>query len=115
MAGKNFESYLLTGPRTRGEGQRSQTSEYVTVYGKYSANASALVRGKWDWTNNIGSKKWSSEQQWYTVNRSGRSLSRKRILVRGTGNTIQLHVRSEDGKPFDLVGWTQWDSVDAVP
>lgn len=115
MPGKNYESYLLTGPRTKGEGDKSQISEYITVFAKTVPNGSAWVRGKWDWSNNLASKKWSAEQQWYTANRTGRSLSRKRILIRGQGPTIQLHIRSEAGKPFNLVGWTQWDSVDAVP
>lgn len=115
MPGKNYESYLLTGPRTRGEGHRTQVSEYITVFGKTVTNGSALVRGKWDWANNINSNKWSGEQQWYTAARTGRSLSRKRILIRGSGPTLQLHIRSEAGKPFNLVGWTMWDSVDAIP
>lgn len=115
MPGKNYESYFKTGPMTRGEGQRNQVSEYITIFGKAEANSSAFVRGKWDWTNSINSKKWSGEQQAYTVNRTGRSLSRKRILIRGMGPTVQLHFRSEDGKTFNIVGWTMWDSTDAVP
>jgi hypothetical protein len=115
MPGRTYESYFKTGPITRGEGHRNQTSEFITVFGKAVVNSSALVRSKWDWANSITSKKWSGEQQAYTVNRTGRSLSRKRILLRGTGPTLQLHFRSEDGKPFNIVGWSMWDSVDAVP
>ena len=99
----------------RGEGNRNQTSEYITIFGKAVSNASAWVRGKWDWTNSINSKKWSGEQQAYTVNRTNRALSRKRILVRGIGPALQLEFRSEDGKPFKIVGWTMWDSVDGTP
>lgn len=115
MAGKNYESTFTTGPRTRGDGNRNQTSEYITVFGRDIPNASAWVRGKWDFANASASNKWSAEQQWYTVNRTGRSLSRKRILVRGIGPTVQISVRSEAGRPFKLVGWSQWDSVDAIP
>ena len=115
MAGKNFESLFKTGPMTRGEGDKNQISEYITVFGKAVTDASAFVRGKWDWTNSINSKKWSAEQQAYTVNRSNRSLSRKRILLRGIGPTVQLYFRSEDGKPFNIIGWAAWDSIDARP
>lgn len=115
MAGKNYESTFRTGPRPRGDNDKTQISEYITVFGKAVSNGSAWVRGKWDWANSSASNKWSGEQQWYTVNRSARSLSRKRILVRGSGPTVQLSVRSEAGKPFNLVGWSQWDSVDAKP
>lgn len=114
MPGKNFTSTFRTGPLTRGQGDKSQSSEYITVFGKAVPNGSAYIRGRWDWTNSSASGKWSTEQQTYTANRSNRSLSRKRILIRGTGPTIQLAFRSEDGKPFNIVGWNMWDSVDAV-
>lgn len=115
MAGKDYSSYFKTGPITKGDGDKNQNQEYITIYGKTMPSASALVRGKWDWTNSLASKKWSSEQQVYTAARTNRSLSHKRILIRGTGPTLQLHFTSETGKPFNIVGWTSWDSVDAVP
>jgi hypothetical protein len=115
MPGKNFSSYFRTGPKLRGEGHRNQIEEYITVHCKSVVDGSAFVRGKWDWTNSINSKKWSSEQQVYTANRSNRSLSRKRLLFRGMGPSVQLEFRSEEGKPFNIVGWAAWESVDAVP
>lgn len=114
MAGKDFSSTFRTGPMVKGDGNRNQISEYITIFGKKLSTESAFVQGKWDWTNSSASKKWSSEQQVYTVNRTNRSLSRKRIMVRGTGPSLQLQFRSETGKPFNIVGWTMWDSVDAV-
>lgn len=114
MSGKNYESYFRTGPLVRGQGDKNQSSEYITVFGKAVPNGSVYVRGRWDWTNSGNSGKWSTEQQAYTAQRTNRSLSRKRILIRGIGPSIQLAFRSEDGKPFNIVGWNMWDSVDAV-
>lgn len=114
MAGKDYSSSFRTGPRVRGDGDKNQISEYITVLCKTEVNASAWMRGKWDWANSINSKKWSAEQQVYTGNRSNRSLSRKRLLLRGIGPSVQLEFRSETGKPFNIVGWDAWDSVDVV-
>lgn len=115
MAGKNYSSYFKTGPIIKGDGNKNQSSEYTTVFCKSIANGSAWIRGKWDWANSAASKKWSSEQQVYTGVRTNRSLSRKRILIRGMGPSLQLAFRSEDGKPFNIVGWASWDSADAKP
>lgn len=115
FGGKNYESSFRTGPRLRGEGQRNQTNEYITVFCNAVPNGSALVRGKWDWANNISTKKWSAEQQVYTGMRTNRKLSRKRLLLRGIGPAMQLEFRSEEGKPFEIVGWASWETVDAKP
>lgn len=99
----------------RGEGNRNQTSEYITVFGKALPEASVYVRGRWDWTNAEAAKKWTEYQQAYTANRTNRALSRKRLLIRGIGPSLQLEFGSQDGKPFSVVGWTMLDSVDGVP
>lgn len=111
----DFSSYFITGPMIRGEGARSEKSEYITVFANVIEDGSVYVRGRWDWAEDSSTGKWSTEQQGYTVNRDYRDVSRKRLLLRGSGPALQLQFRSQSGKPFELVGWTMWDSVDGVP
>ena len=99
---KDYQSTFVTGPKLRGEGQRSQNEEYFTVYANTVANGSIYVRGRWDWADSSVTSKWSTEQQGYSASRAYRDISRKRLLIRGSGPAIQLAFRSESGKPFSL-------------
>jgi len=113
--GKDFDSYFTSGAKVPGEGHRSATIEYLTIFGNVEETSSAYLKTKWDWSNSSDSNKWSSEQQVYTANRSYRDVSRKRLLIRGSGPAVQLYVRSETSKPFDLIGWSIWFGVDGSP
>jgi hypothetical protein len=113
--GTSYDSYFITGPSLRGEGARSQNEEYFTVYANVIENGSVYVRGRWDWADESNTGKWSTEQQGYTANRAFRDVSRRRLLMRGSGPALQLQFRSEAGKPFELIGWAMFESVDGVP
>ena len=115
MAGYDYTSDFLSGAKIRGEGHRSGNMEYITVFGNTVEDGSAYLRGRWDWSNSSASGKWSTEQQVYSSKRDYRDVSRKRLLMRGSGPALQLYFRSESGKPFDLIGWTTFEGVDAVP
>ena len=114
-AEKDYASYFLTGAAVHGEGHKSGNIEYLTVFANVEEDASIRIRGKWDWANSSSSGKWSTEQEGYTVNRENRDVSRKRLLLRGSGPALQLHFRSVAGKPFDLIGWTTQESIDGTP
>lgn len=113
--GDSFDSYLITGPKIRGEGARSENVEYITVYANVVTDGSVYVRGRWDWADEGTASKWSTEQQAYSANRGYRDVSRKRLMIRGSGPALQLQFRSQAGKPFELIGWTLWESVDGTP
>lgn len=113
--GTNFESSFVTGPRIRGEGARGQNEEYFTVYTNVVTDGSVYVRGRWDWADSSATSKWSTEQQGYTANRTNRDVSRRRLLMRGSGPALQLAFRSQNGKPFEIIGWACWESVDGTP
>ena len=112
--GTSFSSYFVTGPKLRGEGARSQNEEYFTVYANTIENGSVYVRGRWDWADDSVTSKWSTEQQGYTANRAFRDVSRRRLLMRGSGPALQLSFRSENGKPFEVIGWVAFESVDGT-
>jgi hypothetical protein len=114
-ATKDYSSYFVTGARISGEGHKSGNMEYITVFANTVLEGSAKVRGRWDWSNSSSSGKWSTEQEIYSANRNYRDVSRKRMLIRGSGPALQLNFRSEAGKPFDIIGWSTWESVDGTP
>lgn len=112
--GVDYSSYFITGAKIHGEG-RSMNVEYITVFCKELTDASVKLSSRWDWANAGASGKWSTPQECYTVNRNNRDVSRKRLLIRGTGPAVQFYWASVSGKPFNVLGWSAFETVDAVP
>lgn len=112
--GVNFDSYFISGAKVHGEG-RAGSIEYVTVFCNTVSNGSVRLQTKWDWTNSGTSGKWSTPQECYSSARATRDVSRKRLLVRGQGPALQLHFSSVQGKPFSVIGWSSFETVDAIP
>lgn len=94
--------------------------------------ASLIMNTIWDWSNldeaefvvnsandfvvdstgasiidNQTSLKVSRDVQVYRF-RNGYALGISKNKIRGRGKTLQLHFRSEEGKGFNLRGWTGW-------
>lgn len=112
--GKDFSSYFLTGAKIPGQGDKTAHLEYLSVFANAVTNGTCKMRAKWDWSNDSSTGKWSTEQEVYSIVRTLRDVSRKRLLVRGSGPALQLHFRSVSGQPFDLIGWTAWIGADGV-
>lgn len=110
----NFDSYFISGAKVHAEG-RTMNVEYITVLANTEENASAKIQAKWDWTNSSLSGKWSTKQEIYSSQRSYRDVSRKRLLLRGSGPALQLAFTSIDGKPFNIIGWSCFETGDTTP
>jgi hypothetical protein len=112
--GFDFESYFITGAMLYNKGHVG-TMEYATVFCKVVDNGSIYLQLRWDWANASAANKWSTSQQCYTVNRTNRDVSRKRLLTRGSGPAVQLKFTSQTGKPFNIIGWSGAVTIDATP
>lgn len=110
----DYSSYLVAGYRIDGQAMRNFQSKYVWTFMDDEANSSLWLRGRFDFTNNVNSGKWSTPQQVYnSLTTKGRQYDDVRIsrrVVRGTGKALQLHYYSESGKPFNLIGWGIFES-----
>lgn len=110
-----YTSYFETGSQLHAEGDKSFTSEYLTVFSKSFANAGFYVQGKWDFSNSGDSGKWSSKQQGYSARRGDRDIVRRRLIIRGSGPALKLAFSSDGQKPFFVLGWTAWETADDRP
>lgn len=80
--------------------------------------SSCLMTAKWEWTNTGTANRWSTPQQVYRLRVpfiSGGDLQpfdydysviTTRNKVRGKGKAVVLRFESEDGKDFQLLGWS---------
>jgi len=108
--GVDYSSYFVTGPRVRGDGQRKFQENYVTVFSRYKANGSCWMYSIWDYGNSTNSNRWGTPQQSIILNANMDYYSR-RLKIRGNGRAVQFRFESEGNKPFDILGWSAFETV----
>lgn len=113
-AGTNFSSYFITGYKIRGQAQRRWQPGYVYMFLKNAVNNSYKIQGLWEFGISGNSGKWSTVQIINdTLDVAKFGVSYHRHKIRGHGLVLQLKVASVDGKPFDVIGWSIAETVNA--
>lgn len=112
--GLDFDSYFKTGYEIRGEAQRQFQSNIIQVYSNAQEGSSCFLQGLWDYSIDDSSGRETSAHQIY-IDRSFVGVQRRKIRLRGRGYTLQLRFFSESGKPFNIVGWSSFQSANNVP
>lgn len=103
-------------------GSRIAKYQYVevvpTILNDNDVGHSALLTVKWDWTTESTTGRWSTSQQAIKPRRyhiptssttptyDGFGVLRTRLRVRGRGESAVIRYESEDGKDFQLLGWS---------
>lgn len=108
----SYDSTLLTGPMVHAEGNKDFAIEYATFFSDNADNSGFLVQVRWDWSDDGASGQWSGYQQGYNSGRFHRTVQRRRLLIRGSGPSLQFYIKSQDNKPFSILGWSTWESAD---
>lgn len=77
-----------------------------------------LVTAKWEWTTRDGSGRWSRPQQGIKPMRvqvpdiqseprdDGQAVRYSKLKIRGQGRSLVIRYESEDGKDFQILGWS---------
>lgn len=107
----DYSSYFVTGYSFDGQTQRFFQPNYIFVFLDQETNASCFVQGIFDTATSVGTGKWSTSQQIYNENLLNRDLNFRRLKIRGKGRSLQLRFESEDQKPFSILGWSIWETV----
>jgi len=113
--GINYDSYFISGFKLTGQGIKKFQSNWVSVFSRIFSPVSYFFQGIWDYAN-IGSEtgRWSSRQL-ITHTDENFDSARKRLKVRGHGTVLQFKVSSKDDQPFDIIGWSSFQSVNGAP
>ena len=110
--GVNFESYFITGYRVRAELLKKFQSNYVVVITKTIEDGSCLVQGIWDYHSSDSGKATLSQQVYRGS--TDKDYVRRKLKIRGNGYSLQFKFRSQEGKPFELIGWVASESAGNV-
>ena len=129
--GVDYLSYLVTGYEYFGDIQKRKQVPYIQFYFERTEDgysilgdeltlnnpSSCLVQAQWNWTDSANSGRWGTQFQAYKLLRNyipenasdpfdyGEKLIVTKNKLRGSGKTLSLYIRSEEGKDMKLQGW----------
>lgn len=111
----DYTSSFTSGYRLHADGNKEYQANYVTFICTDETSSSAFVQGVWDFANSTLSKKWSAAQQIYNSTPTYRDYRIRKIKIRGWGKALQFRVYSATGVPFNIVGWSAFETANSVP
>jgi hypothetical protein len=112
--GVDYESFVTSGYRIRGEAQKKFQSNYVFVFLDTNSDNVCHFGGIWDYATLDSTGDYGTNQLIDTSGTSGRRYRFKKLKVRGSGLSLQFKITSISGEPFKIVGWSTFDTGNTV-
>lgn len=113
--GTNYDSFFITGYRIKTQGQRNFQSNYIFIFSDLEDGANSYkFQSLWNYANTGNTGRWS-QTQIILHDDLDYDVSRKRVKVRGMGEAVQFKFQSVTGKPFNIIGWSTYDTSNASP
>lgn len=107
--GVSYDSYFVTGYKLHGQAQRRFQIPYVYIFSRAEEATAYKIQSIWDYATSGNSGKWSSLQTIYN-NKPYFGMIFRRHRLRGQGIVLQIKVTSVDGLPFDIMGWSSFET-----
>jgi hypothetical protein len=112
---RTYNSYFITGYKLRGGDIRKFQNNWIRIFSNTEEPVSYYFQGIWDFANTgSGTGRWSAEQLVQHTNTNYNTSSR-RLKVRGHGIALQFKVNSFDQDPFDISGWSTFETTNQLP
>ena len=113
--GVDFTSTLTSGFKVHGEGQRKFQPTLLFIYTKKLETPSVFdFRSQWNYATSGDTGKWSSTQR-LTYPDTDYEYQWKRLKVRGHGLALQYRIDSVTGQPFNIIGWSAFETGNTQP
>lgn len=112
--GVDYTSYLVTGYKLDpGQAMRKFQINYVTVYTRFLDNPQFYFRGIFNTGNAVGSGHWGTNQLVQFPEVGDFDYRSRKLKVRGSGKALQFKISSVTGKPFDISGWSKFQTANS--
>lgn len=106
----DYTSYFITGYKLHGQAQRRFQIPYVYMYNRQIDDYSSyLIQFRWDYATSGDTGRWSTTQ-FVENNAANYSVISRRHRVRGHGLVLQMKLSSVSGQPFDVIGWSMYET-----
>jgi hypothetical protein len=112
--GVDYESYVVSGYKVRGDAQRRFQTNYVYLFADLEENEIFDFRSIWDYHTDNANKEFGSNQRIDTTTDTGRRYRFRRLKIRGSGISVQFKIASIPGRQFKIVGWSTFDTANAA-
>jgi len=130
--GIDAPAFILTGDEIAQDVMRGKAATYIVSHFERTEDgfeldgsgniqlanqSSALLQGRWEWTNSVSAGRWTNQFQAYRLRRHftpvdvndpfdyGFEVVSTKSKLRGQGKAIRLRWDTEAGKDFRLLGW----------
>jgi hypothetical protein len=110
----DYDSYLISGYKIRGDAQRKWQSNQIYIYTRNDSDQAYVVQGRWNYASSGDTGRWSSSQI-VEIPEGNYSYVYRKLKVRGHGLAMQYKISSRPGVPFNVIGWSTLDSVNERP
>jgi hypothetical protein len=110
----DYSSYFVTGYKIHAQAQKKFQTNYMFIYSNTEADTSYKIRGIWDYATNALSNRFST-QQTITHTDNNYAYSHKKIKIRGNGLALQFRVDSNGNDPFEIIGWSLFETANSLP
>jgi hypothetical protein len=110
--GINYTSYATSGYRVRGDAQRRFQSNYIMVFADIDDPGTFDVQGIWDYATSGTTGDFTSKQR-CTFTSTSRRYNYRKLKIRGMGLSVQFKFSSVTGEPFNITGWSVFESSNA--
>lgn len=107
--GADYTSYLITGPKIHGQGQRKFQGNYLVIFTETLAGSGGTVQYLWDFAVANTGHRFSQAETIY-LPRTYASAAPRRVWLRGQGLALQIKITSESHKPFVIYGWSGFET-----
>jgi len=111
---EDYVSFFTTGYKLRGEAIRKFQNNYIKLYTNNDVSSSFDIFSKWDYAITGNKGRWSSKQRVIMTDPLNYSYRTKRLKIRGHGTALQFMISSVTEEPFNIIGWSTWDSTNAA-
>lgn len=109
--GVNYVSDFTTGYKVHGDGQRKPQPTYINLFfDTNDVDSSVDFRSVWQYATSGSTGRYSTAQRVVTDG-NNYAYSRKRLKSRGSGVAYQFQVTSVAGEPFNLIGWSVFETI----
>lgn len=113
--GRSYDSHFITGYKIRGDAIRKFQSNWVRIFSETTLPVAYTFQGIWDYAlTGSGTGRWSAQQH-ISHSNTDYFTNSARLKVRGHGKALQFRVGSVTGEPFEISGWSAYQSANAIP
>lgn len=113
--GVNYSSYFISGFKLQGQGVRKFQNNWIRIYSRLEDEVQYKFQGLWDFANTGSNNGRWSVNQLVTHDDLSYTNASRRLKVRGHGEALQFRVSSVEGKYFDIIGWSSYQTGNAAP